>query len=387
MITALRFAVVAALATATCLTGSGHAVAQAQGLSLPLHVVGNRIVDATGSTVVLRGLQRDGTEGGAGSSGVPVTTEELRWMTNGYAGSWRAGVVRVPVGAAQWTGACPSLAGDPTAYRAAIDSEVATITAAGAVALLDLHTGTGGCTSIARHAMPDTVASLPFWSDAARHYAGNGLVAFELYNEPHYVSDAVWLNGGSVQDCDPAASTAQARLQLMMCQAKQPRYEAVGMQRLYDVVSAAAPDHLIVVDGTAWGTAVPTLRVNAHHGQLVYAVHPYSCPTPGAACDTTAQAKAAMTMLRSWQPLAATAPVFASELGWPRRPNGSTYVDGAQFYVESLAFFARQSPAWGYVAFAFDGTTTGAFSLYDDRTTYLPNSTGLPVYAALRAAA
>src|SRR5690242_16639668 len=78
-------------------------------LVLPLSVVGNRIQDGQGHDLVLRGLQRAGTEVGAGTSPTPVSATELQAMGSGM---WNANVIRVPVGSAQWTGACPTLFSD-----------------------------------------------------------------------------------------------------------------------------------------------------------------------------------------------------------------------------------------------------------------------------------
>jgi hypothetical protein len=363
----------------------------------PLLVSGNRIVDAAGKDVVLRGLHRDGTQGGPSTSPASVSAHEIDHLGNARPGSWNASVVRVPVGSAQWTGACPTLATDAAAYRAAIDTEVQRITAQGIVALLDLHTSTAGCTRIDRHAMPDAPVSQQFWADAARRFALNRLVAFELYNEPHYVPDEIWLKGttgATLQDCDltppylasPAARQAQQR-ELAACRKTAPKYKAAGMQELYDIVSRAAPGHLIVVNAPGWAASVPRLRVKATRGQLVYGLHPYSCSVPGAACNTAGNARANLALLKRWKPVAATVPVLVTEFGWPvySKGYGQGYVDGAQYYRETIGILEQQSPKWGWIAFAFDGNAGGGFSLLSSTTTYAPNSTGKPVFDALRA--
>jgi hypothetical protein len=372
---------------------STPAPAGAPALALPLSVQGNRIVDAQGATVVLRGVQRDGTEGG-GASNVPVTAEELGRLGYGQPGSWHARVVRVPLGSAQWTGACPTLAADPTGYRAAIDAEVQALTAAGIVSLLDLHTSTAGCTSIGRHAMPDAPVAQQFWTDVATHFAANRLVAFELYNEPHFIPDATWLQGttdATVQDCDVTAplsdnvaTRTQQQTELARCQAAMPRYRAAGMQQLYDIVVTKAPGHLVVVDGPGWASTPSTRPVNAWRGQLVHGLHPYMCTEPGGACQTTTKAVANVSVLDRWLEPASSAPVLVTEMGWPVYTSSGNYVDGARYYRETLAYLENRSPVWGFVAFAFDGSARGSFSLITDTAGYLPNSTGQPVYDLLR---
>ncbi len=360
------------------------AVGPASNLS-PLLVSGNKIIDATGAPVTLRGIHRDGTQGGPSTSPSSVSDTEIGYLGAANPGSWHANVVRVPVGSAQWTGLCPNLAFDTATYQAAIDAEVTAINTQGAVALIDLHSSTAGCTSIDRHAMPDALVTKAFWSDAAQHFALQPRVAFELYNEPHFVSDDIWLHGTTgrtVQDCDPLLGKAA----LAACRTSAPRYQAVGMQELYDLVSKAAPLHLVVVDAPGYAASLPTLRVNATNGELVYAFHPYACSNPGATCDTKAHAHANLRLLNSYTVLARSAPILITEFGWPvhAKGYGLGYVDGSAYYRETIAFLERQTPAWGWVAFAFDGNDGGGFSLVKDRTTFVPNSTGRPVYDALR---
>jgi hypothetical protein len=375
-----------------CLTGLAAPTVQAAAPAPTgaLHVTGNQVLDSTNTPVVLRGIHRDGTQGGPSTSSTPVTAAELGYLGKAYPGSWHSSVVRVPVGSAQWTGACPTLANSVTGYRATIDREVTALTRQGIVALIDLHTSTADCLSIDRHAMPDATVTKAFWQDAAAHYAANKRVAFELYNEPHFISEDVWLNGSlaaTVQDCDDTVplTDVQGRLAVLQCQLSAPRYQAVGMQALYDLVSTTAPGHLVVVDAPGYAATAPTKRVQATHGNLVYGFHPYTCSVPGAACDTAAGAHANTTLLASWQALGATAPVLVTEFGWPTYSKGydEGYVDGSRYYAETIAYLEQQR--WGWIAFAFDGNSGGGFSLLSSSTTYAPNSTGRVVYTALRA--
>jgi hypothetical protein len=368
-----RALIAATAATAACL-------AQPSPAAVPsgLHVSGNRIVDSAGHTVVLRGVNRAGTEGGGDSSGVAVTPAEIGWIGSDHATSWHAGAVRVLVGEAQWTGSCQALADQPSTYRKRIDAEVRWITARSMVALVDLHTSTAGCANVGRHAMPDAPVAQQFWSSVARHFAANPRVAFELYNEPHWVSEQIWRNGttkATFQDCDPTLPLT-ARV---ACRATQPRYRAAGMQELYDLVTKAAPGHLVVVDAYDWATAPPVQLLRGHP---VYAMHPYSCPGPGA-CQNEGYAHANLDLLKRWVPIAKQAPVWVTEFGWPSKA-GVRDVDGSGYYRETLSFLESQKPAWGWLAFAFDGSDKGAFTLTSDTSTYAPNSTGVPVYRALR---
>lgn len=124
------------------------------------------------------------------------------------------------------------------------------------------------------------------------------------------------------------------------------------MQALYELVAAAAPQHLIVVDGPNYAANPPSVLLRADHGELVYALPPYSCSIPGASCDATTHAAANLSLLNRWKPLAATAPVLVTEMGWPVYPHGdgTGYVDGAAYYRQTIAYVDRQSPQWGFVA-------------------------------------
>lgn len=340
-----------------------------------LTIQGNRIVDAQGKTVVLRGIHRAYLDDPHATGG-EVSLQELELATHGRPGSWHASVLRIPMGSAQWTGECPLLYSASKAYRANIDTLVQRVTKRGVVALLDLHVSTAGCTSIDRHAMPDAPITQHFWSSVAAHYAHNPLVAFELYNEPHFVTDEIWRSGTTKAgplDCDPLASASRP--------CRSSAYRAAGMQDLYDLVSAKAPGHLIVIDGPGYAANISTKPVR---GAFVYGVHPYSCSVPGAACNTMTNAHANIALLDKWETVARKHPVLATELGWPSyRPKGE-YVEGAGFYRETLAFFERQSPKWGFVAFAFDGGATSGFSMVKDTDSYAPNSTAGPVFELLR---
>jgi len=252
------------------------------------------------------------------------------------------------------------------------------------------------------HAMPDPDVKT-FWKDAAAHYAANGLVAFELFNEPHYVDDAVWLAGtsGATQtDCQPAdwvpsiAIRQKNQLVYKACinNPKTVKWRAVGMQDLYDLVSTTAPRHLVVVDGPDWAGRRPRQRVNATHRNLVYGLHPYSCSDPKNTtldCAHTEKAHANIAVLDNWRPLASTAPLLVTEVGWPAYPSGdgtrTDYTEGATFYRETIAYLRQQNPKWGIIGFAFDGLNNGTFDLVTDTTTYAPNSTAQPLYDLLRA--
>jgi hypothetical protein len=373
-------------------------------LALPLSVSGNRVVDANNQTVVLNGIHRDGPQVGADTGGPRFpSADEISWIGRGHAGSWNANVVRVPVSAPHWTGSCPAIANDPVGYRTKVDAEIQQITDQGMLALLDLHTIAPKCKALGMHTMPDPDVRV-FWDSAAAHYAGNPLVAFELYNEPHYVDGGVWLAGTqgaeTMTDCKDVVWTSDtvalrtAQLQRAKC-INNPltvKWEAVGMQELYNRVTGAAPGHLVLADGLGYAGAPPTQLINAAAGNLVYALHPYTCSDPLNTqhdCAHTEKAHANTASLDAWRGLAGSSPVLVTEVGWPTYPSGdgtrNDYTDGATFYSETIAYLQAQNPKWGIVGFAFDGSSNGTYDLITDTASYAPNSTALPLFNLLSA--
>jgi hypothetical protein len=388
--TFLTAVALAFLVATGCLPASSPQAATPAGIKGPLSIKGNSIVDAKGATVVLRGIHRAYIDD-PNATGGEVSADEVVLATRGKPGSWNANIIRVPMGSAQWTGECPSLYAGTAAYRKNIDLLVKRITDKGALALLDLHMSTAGCTSIDRHAMPDAPITQHFWTSVAAHYAKNPLVAYELYNEPHYITDDVWLNGttsATVQDCDPAPaaglSAVSQQLSLATCRLQQPKYRAAGMQELYNIVAKAAPKRLIVINGPGWAANISSQPVK---GTFVYGFHPYTCSVPATECDVTSKAHANLPLLDKWKAVAKKQPVLASELGWPvwsGTGSEASYVEGSAYYRETLAYFEKQSPKWGFAAFAWDGGARGAFSMVNDTATYAPNSTAKPVFDLLR---
>ena len=180
-----------------------------------LYVSGNRLVDANGSSVVLHGVDRSGTEyecvqGKAIFAG-PSDQESVTAMK-----SWGINAVRIPLNEACWNGESyvdPAYAG--INYRSAIESYVKLLNSNGIITILDPHWTDGmytgdshGCLSaeaICQKPMPDAAESIPFWSSVAKTFRADGFVIFDLFNEP-YPDRALpseeaawqcWLKGGS----------------------------------------------------------------------------------------------------------------------------------------------------------------------------------------------
>ncbi len=324
----------------------------------PLHTSANRIVQANGQPVTLRGVVMPGLEQRGTTTGTGVSQQAVI-----EAKAWGANFVRVPLGEQFWLSSnCDYAAG----YAATVDQVVHWITSLGMVALLDLHTNTvGGCTAGAQHNMADEAQSPTFWSEVASRYGNPGsaeynpLVAFDLYNEPHNISDAVWLNGGNTMEI------AGGLL-----------YRAAGMQQLYDVVRAAGSANLVFISGNNWANTPPSTAVKG--ANIVDAVHYYTCPSVPLSKCTNANPYDPAQDLSQWVALSATAPVVVTEFGWPSQQNG--------IYNANVIIYAL-SHGWGWSAFAWEDrqypTQWDLNASWLSDGTAEPAPSGMPVLLAL----
>jgi len=326
------------------LTGTpGHAGTHVVG---PLHVAGNRVVQANGVPVVLRGTELYGLDAASASPSVSAAAVAS-------ASAWGANMMRVALGEQLWD---PSSCRYDPNYQSAVDQAVQWITSLGMVAVLELQDSSlgGGCPAGSPHDMADNPGSVEFWSQVASRYAGNPLVAFDLYNEPHDISDQVWLNGGQVSE---GGTT----------------YIAAGMQQLYDVVHAVAPQNVVFVSGNNWGNTVPSSLVFGTN--IVYSVHAYTCPGAAPPACGTANPMDPSPILGQWTGVGATYPVVVGEFGWPNNADGT--------YMRNVVAYAN-AHGWGWNAFAFTSTAPwGLVSSTPASGPFQPSPSGMPVLAAL----
>ena len=215
--------------------------------TLQLHVSGNKLVDASGNTMVMHGVDRSGGEyvcvQGKGILGGLTDQASVKAMK-----SWGINAVRLPLNEACWNGESyvnPAFAGNN--YRDAIKAYVDLLNSNGIYVILDLQWTDGwdsesvGCDSaeaMCQKPMPDAAEAVPFWSSVAETFKGNDAVIFDLFNEPYPnavlpTEDAAWqcwLKGGS--SCSPAIP-----------------YAVAGMQTLVDTIRATGADNVIIAGG------------------------------------------------------------------------------------------------------------------------------------------
>ena len=265
-----------------------EAQCEASAPRLSIRVCGNRLVDAQGSEVQLRGVNVSGLESVAvygyspsnpwgGATGNPTPD----WNT---IKTWGVNAVRLPLNEASWLGlSCVDEGGmgstvtngvktqntpgttvkaDPGGnYQATVASSVAEAGAAGLYVILDLHLAAPGhVCPMAQNAMADADHSVAFWSSVAAAFKGSPHVIFELFNEPFLdgtpalVDTTPWpdlLNGGGTLSA-VLAQTPKAPWQITV----NYTWHNAGMQQLLDAVRATGATNVVLSAPLAYASAL-----------------------------------------------------------------------------------------------------------------------------------
>jgi endoglucanase len=298
-VSATGYPAVTVTATETSSGGGGGAAPQ-------LHVSGNKLLNAAGQQVILRGVNRSGTEY-ACVQGNGIFDGEVDQAAVSAMKSWGVNAVRVPLNEACWNAESYVTAADAgTNYINAIKSFVSLLNANGLVAILDLHwtdgTYTGpsaGCSSAqatCQKPMPDAAQAIPFWSSVAATFKGNDAVIFDLFNEP-YASRADNNNSAEGWQCWATGTPCTGI-----------SYPVAGMQQMINAVRGAGANNVIMLGGeeysndlTGWLQYEPT---DPDHN-LVASWHSYNFNSCSSQSCWTSQVG----------PVIAQVPVVAGEIG------------------------------------------------------------------------
>jgi endoglucanase len=210
-----------------------------------LRAAGNRIEDAEGRPIVLRGVNRSGTEyqcsKSAGIFDGPFDEASMEVMK-----SWSINAVRVPLNEYCWRAGVGSLERySGCKYRRAIKEYVTLLHRYEMVPILDLHwAAPAEIVPTDLHPMPNADHSEAFWRDVAMTFLDDDGIILEPYNEPfpYHPSDnpetwACWRDGCEI----PFAGSS---------------YEAVGMQALVDAIRETGSTHLILVGGVRYSNSL-----------------------------------------------------------------------------------------------------------------------------------
>lgn len=305
-----------------------------------LHVAGNRLLNGAGDPIVLRGVNRSGTEymcvQGHGIFDGPDDDVSIAAIA-----AWHVNAVRVPLNEDCWLGlstAPTQFAGER--YRAAIAAYVTRLHAAGLAVVLDLHWSNGAEGGATRQQpMADAAHAPDFWRSVATRFAADRSVVFDLFNEPHGVSWTCWRDGG---DCGVG-------------------YPVAGMQTLVDAVRSTGALNPVLVGGLAWANDMSGWsrhRPSDPAGNLLASWHAYgdnSCVT--AACWDAQVA-----------PVLGSVPLVATEVGER---------DCAHGFLDTLLPWLDRHGA-GYLAWAWNSADCAGFpALVTDASTGAPTAYGV----------
>jgi endoglucanase len=271
-----------------------------------LHVSGNKLLNTAGQQVILRGVDRSGTEY-ACVQGNGIFDGEVDQAAVSAMKSWGINAVRVPLNEACWNAESYVTAADAgTNYINSIKSYVSLLNSNGLVAILDLHWTDGaytgpsaGCSSAqatCQKPMPDAAQAIPFWSSVAATFGGNDAVIFDLFNEP-YASRADNNNSAEGWQCWATGSPCTGI-----------SYPVAGMQQMVTAVRGAGANNVIMLGGeeysndlTGWLQYEPT---DPDHN-LVASWHSYNFNSCSSQSCWTSQVA----------PVIAQVPVVAGEIG------------------------------------------------------------------------
>ena len=259
---------------------------QQQTVAHGLHVEGNKLLNEQDKEVILRGVDRSGTEyqcvkGNGKIFDGPSDEASIQAMK-----SWHINAVRVPLNEDCWLGinnASPS----GILYQQAITSYVKLITKNNMYAIIDLHWSAPGTTlATSVQIMADRDHSLAFWTSAAKNFKNDPHVLFDLYNEPRGISWDCWKDGTG---CDTP-------------------FQVASMQEMIDTVRATGANNVILLGGlesandlSGFLSHEPSDPAN----NLAVSWHMYGKNT----CDTTE------CWDRTVAPVMAMLPVVATEFG------------------------------------------------------------------------
>jgi len=260
---------------------------------LAVHVSGNRLVDAAGSTLQLHGVNRSGTEYQC-VHGLAIFDGPSDDASVAAIASWHGvNTVRVPLNEDCWLGinGYPNGGNSAAEYQAAIEAYVARLHAHHLYAILELHwsaPGTFGATG--QEVMADADHSPTFWRQVAMAFKGDAATIFDLFNEPNGINWTCWRDG-----CDVTSGHGTWRVS--------------GMQSLVTAVRGTGAANVIMLGGLNFSNDItgllPPYRPTDPANQATASFHVYNYNP----CRTTA----------CWDsdllPVVAQMPIVAGEIG------------------------------------------------------------------------
>jgi aryl-phospho-beta-D-glucosidase BglC (GH1 family) len=244
-----------------------------------LHVSGNHLVTAAGTTYRLLGVNRSSGEfaciQGNGMWDGPADQASITAMK-----AWNIHVVRIPLNEECWLGTSdvPATGTSGAAYQQAVKDYVNLLVANGMNVILDLHwtygqyTGPGaGCSDVkasCQKPMPDTQYTPMFWTQVATAFKGANAVIFDLFNEPYPDAANNFTDATEAWTCLRDGGTCTGI-----------SYPVAGMQALVNTVRATGATNVIMTGGLTWTNDLTqwlTYKPTDPTGNLVASWHSYN---------------------------------------------------------------------------------------------------------------
>jgi endoglucanase len=367
------------IAIAGALVGGSPSQCPASGVGFAIRVCGNRLVDAHGVAVQLRGVNVAGLEGvpiqgwdpanpWGGNSGTP--TPDWKVIK-----SWGVNAVRLPLNEASWLDiSCVDQGGfgyvvvggvkrrnqpgenvraDPGGnYKVTVAKSVAQATAAELYVILDLHLSApdNGCPN-AQNAMADADHALAFWTSLANSFKDHPNVLFELFNEP-------FLDQAPLENSAPWAALADGSGTISSYKVQghpsevRHAWHPVGMQQMLNAVRATGATNVVLTSTLAYSSMMggwlqyhPADTLDPSQVGAVW--HAY--PAPGYPTQEACiglPACSAQVMIDVQKILAAGYPVVITEFG--------DAVGGTAAPFASLLLPFADANSIGYLAWTWD---------------------------------
>lgn len=270
-----------------------------------LHVDGNRLVDTSGQTVVLHGVDMSGTE----------TACAQNWTTDPFAGqpeddpqtiaamkAWGINAVRVPLNEDCWLDINGVEVGGQ-AYRQPVEQLVKDLEAAGLYVILDLHwSAPGSQRALSQNPAPDEDHSPTFWASVAATFKNEPDVLFDLYNEPYFY----WLTSGENEwTCLWQGCTLTEYVTGGHPYTVTANWTTAGFDQLTSVIRATGAANVIMAGCVDWANDCSGWSDASGDPNTVVSWHSY----PEEGCDTATCWDSAIA------PLATHYPVVVGETG------------------------------------------------------------------------
>jgi hypothetical protein len=323
-------------------------------------VDGNHLVDASGATVTLQGVDMSGTE----------STCAQNWTEDPFGGqpedspltfaamkSWGIKAVRIPLNEDCWLGINGVEIGG-SAYQQPVIKLVHDLEAAGLYVIVDLHWSAPGTQrALAQNPAPDEDHSPAFWQGVAAAFKGYPAVIFDLFNEPYFY----WTTPGENpwtclwQGCTlsqfvvaPTNTSGSPCNPSNKCYTVDATWQTAGFDQLIRIIRGAGARNLIMAAGVNWARDLSDwLATRPPDPNLVASYHSYPSANPALKSEGAAES--------SWDqviaPLAAEVPVVVGETG-DSAAGPETYLTGATGFLPWAQSHALSVLAWTWNAWS-----------------------------------